>query len=102
MVLKNVDQDNTVSKIEVRRHSSENIGLSKSSLNEQSQAVLRRSREGEGPSRSVSECLRVFKSTGGAAELSDDEIILLVEANHIQARNLEKDLKDFQRGVLIR
>ncbi|CAG7826423.1 unnamed protein product [Allacma fusca] len=55
------------------------------------------------PIRSNHVCLNILKNSEEGPELlTDDEIISLVDANLIQARNLEKELQDFERGVKIR
>jgi len=38
----------------------------------------------------------------GASSLTDDEVILLVDAKHIPAYKLEKQLDNYERGVAIR
>lgn len=52
--------------------------------------------------RSLEECLHVFRSELGASQLTDDEIILLVDTKHIPAYNLEKIVNNPVRGVKIR
>ncbi|KAJ8935437.1 hypothetical protein NQ314_012857 [Rhamnusium bicolor] len=52
-------------------------------------------------SRSLQDCLRIYR-VDEANELSDKEIIMLVDTKHIPAYNLEKVVKSAQRGVKIR
>ncbi|CAG9864194.1 unnamed protein product [Phyllotreta striolata] len=51
--------------------------------------------------RNLQECLQ-FLRTDRANELSDDEIITLVDTKHVPAYNLEKSIDNPQRGVKIR
>lgn len=52
--------------------------------------------------RSLEECLKIYRSELGAASLSDREIILLVENKHIAPYQIEKAIKNHERGVKIR
>ncbi|KAF4519164.1 hypothetical protein B566_EDAN008227 [Ephemera danica] len=52
--------------------------------------------------RDLMECLEVAKSEEGAAALTDEEVIQLVDAKHIPAYQIEKALNDPERGVGIR
>ncbi|KAJ8925985.1 hypothetical protein NQ315_009840 [Exocentrus adspersus] len=52
-------------------------------------------------SRSLQDCLRIYRADQ-ANELSDKEIITLVDTKHIPAYNLEKVVKNNERGVHIR
>jgi hypothetical protein len=52
--------------------------------------------------RSLEECLEIYRTEEGPKELTDDEIISLVEAKHIPAYQLEKAVDDPERGVAIR
>jgi hypothetical protein len=55
------------------------------------------------PSRDVKECLAIYaNSEGGAKGLTDEEVISLVKANHIQAYQLEKAVGDLERGISVR
>ncbi|XP_066262381.1 3-hydroxy-3-methylglutaryl-coenzyme A reductase-like [Euwallacea similis] len=53
-------------------------------------------------SRSVQNCLEIYRTEGGAAHLSDKEIIMLVDTKHIPAYNLEKAVQNPERGVKVR
>lgn len=52
--------------------------------------------------RSLEECLGIYKSDLGAAALSDEEVISLVEQKHIPSYQIEKAVDDPERGVKIR
>jgi hypothetical protein len=54
------------------------------------------------PPRSIEECLSIYKSEDGAKLLTDEEVIILVNAKHIPAYQLEKAVDDPERGVNIR
>lgn len=53
-------------------------------------------------SRSVEECLAIYKSELGASALSDVEVIKLVKHKYIPAYQLEKAVGDMERGVNLR
>lgn len=53
-------------------------------------------------SRSLQDCLEIYRTHNGARELSDKEIIMLVDTKHIPAYNLEKAVGHPERGVKIR
>lgn len=46
--------------------------------------------------------MKIFRSTNGAAVLTDEEIILLVENKHIAPYQIEKAINNPERGVKIR
>lgn len=52
--------------------------------------------------RSLEECVDIFAGGVGAANLSDEEVILLVEKGKVAPYALEKALKDLERAVRIR
>ncbi|XP_030763388.1 3-hydroxy-3-methylglutaryl-coenzyme A reductase-like [Sitophilus oryzae] len=52
--------------------------------------------------RSLQQCLEIYRTDNGAKELSDKEIIMLVDTKHIPAYNLEKAVQNPERGVKIR
>lgn len=52
--------------------------------------------------RSLQECVKLSKTSNGLAQLSDDEIVKLVEAKHIRSHTLEVVLGDYLRGVQVR
>ncbi|KAI5693079.1 hypothetical protein M8J75_007567 [Diaphorina citri] len=52
--------------------------------------------------RSVSELLDIYKATDKLDGMSNREILALLQANHLAEYNLEKELGDYERGVLIR
>lgn len=52
--------------------------------------------------RSLDECLRIYKSDLGAADLTDEEVMLLVKHKHIAAYQIEKAVDNPERGVKIR
>lgn len=52
--------------------------------------------------RSLDECWEVYAGGLGAFDLSDEEVILLVEKGKIPGYGLEKGLKDLERAVKIR
>lgn len=54
------------------------------------------------PSRSLEECLEVYKSNLGADGLTDDEVILLVRNKTIAPYQIEKAVNNPERGVGIR
>lgn len=56
----------------------------------------------EKPSRSLEECLEVYKSNLGADGLTDDEVILLVRNKTIAPYQIEKAVNNPERGVGIR
>ncbi|EFA06636.1 3-hydroxy-3-methylglutaryl-coenzyme A reductase [Tribolium castaneum] len=51
--------------------------------------------------RNLEECLQIYRSDG-ASKLSDKEVILLIDTKHLPAYNLEKAVKNQERGVKIR
>lgn len=55
-----------------------------------------------GPPRPLEECLSIYKTDDGVKQLSDEEIINLVNAKCIPAYQLEKAVQDLERGVAIR
>ncbi|WVR04252.1 hydroxymethylglutaryl-CoA reductase (NADPH) [Kwoniella sp. DSM 27419] len=57
---------------------------------------------GHGDRRSLEECIDVYAGGVGAHNLSDEEVILLVEKGKIAPYALEKALKDLERAVKIR
>lgn len=54
------------------------------------------------PPRPVDVCVAILNSVDGASSLTDDEVMLLVDAKHIPAYKLEKQLDNYERGVAIR
>ncbi len=52
--------------------------------------------------RTLEECWEVYAGGLGAFELSDEEVILLVQKGKVPSYKLEKDLKDMERAVRIR
>ncbi|XP_045476737.1 3-hydroxy-3-methylglutaryl-coenzyme A reductase-like [Harmonia axyridis] len=52
--------------------------------------------------RNLEFCLQLYRSKDGCADLTDKEIMLLVDTKHIPPYNLEKTLNDLERGVSIR
>ncbi|XP_046751611.1 3-hydroxy-3-methylglutaryl-coenzyme A reductase [Diprion similis] len=52
--------------------------------------------------RSVEECLAIYKSELGASALTDSEVIQLVQHKYIPAYQLEKAVGDMERGVNLR
>jgi hydroxymethylglutaryl-CoA reductase (NADPH) len=52
--------------------------------------------------RTLEECVDIFAGGVGAANLSDEEVILLVEKGKVAPYALEKALKDLERAVKIR
>ncbi|KAF9336812.1 3-hydroxy-3-methylglutaryl-coenzyme A (HMG-CoA) reductase isozyme [Podila minutissima] len=52
--------------------------------------------------RPMDECMAIVKSSAGAAAVSDEEIVMLVNNNKIPAYALEKTLGDLTRAVKIR
>ena len=52
--------------------------------------------------RSLDECWEIYAGGLGAFDLSDEEVILLVEKGKIPGYGLEKGLKDLERAVRIR
>lgn len=52
--------------------------------------------------RPMEECMSIVKSPAGAAAVSDEEIVMLVNNNKIQSYALEKTLGDLTRAVKIR
>jgi hydroxymethylglutaryl-CoA reductase (NADPH) len=52
--------------------------------------------------RSLEECWEIYAGGLGAFDLSDEEVILLVEKGKIPGYGLEKGLKDLERAVKIR
>ena len=52
--------------------------------------------------RSLEECVDIFAGGVGASNLSDEEVILLVEKGKVAPYALEKALKDLERAVKIR
>ncbi|CAG7726650.1 unnamed protein product [Allacma fusca] len=99
------DNNDVSSSLELRKSSVDSQDASSKSshnISDESEAVLRTS-DDSSSLRPLPECLKIYKSSrDGCLALSDDEIISLVDANHIQARNLEKELKNFERGVVVR
>ncbi|CAL8069226.1 unnamed protein product [Orchesella dallaii] len=55
-----------------------------------------------GPPRPLEECINLLHSDVGVKQLSDEEVINLVNAKHIPAYQLEKAVQDLERGVAIR
>ncbi|XP_018366449.1 PREDICTED: 3-hydroxy-3-methylglutaryl-coenzyme A reductase isoform X2 [Trachymyrmex cornetzi] len=53
-------------------------------------------------SRSVEDCLEIYKSELGASALTNEEVIQLVKHKNIAAYQLEKAVGDMERGVDIR
>ncbi|ENN77771.1 hypothetical protein YQE_05743, partial [Dendroctonus ponderosae] len=53
-------------------------------------------------SRSLQSCLEIYRTDSGASQLSDKEIMMLVDTKHIPAYNLEKAVQNPERGVKIR
>lgn len=53
-------------------------------------------------SRSVEACLHIYQSEGSAQNLTDEEVMALVEKKHIMPYHLEKAVVDGERGVSIR
>lgn len=51
--------------------------------------------------RSLQDCLKIYRADE-ADELSDNEIMMLVDTKHMPAYNLEKAVKNPERGVKIR
>lgn len=51
--------------------------------------------------RNLEECLQIYRSEG-ASKLTDKEVILLVDTKHLPGYNLEKAVKNQERGVKIR
>lgn len=69
------------------------------SNNKNEEGVLKLTRS----ARSLSECLYIYNNLDlGASELTDDEVILLVENKHIPAYQIEKAVDNPERGVRIR
>lgn len=55
------------------------------------------------PPRPLAECVKIYKSNpDGAINLTDEEVIQLVEAKYIRGHALEKVLNDHLRGVEVR
>ncbi|XP_065351954.1 3-hydroxy-3-methylglutaryl-coenzyme A reductase isoform X1 [Cloeon dipterum] len=54
------------------------------------------------PKRNLEECLSIYRSVKGAAALSDEEVINLVNSGHIPPYQIEKAISDYERGVFIR
>jgi hydroxymethylglutaryl-CoA reductase (NADPH) len=52
--------------------------------------------------RSLEECWEIYAGGLGAFDLSDEEVILLVEKGKIPGYGLEKGLKDLERAVRVR
>ncbi|CAG2064663.1 unnamed protein product, partial [Timema podura] len=52
--------------------------------------------------RSVEECLAIYKSEAGAEALTDDEAVQLVKCGHIPTYQLEKAMANPERGVHLR
>ncbi|KAG0323698.1 3-hydroxy-3-methylglutaryl-coenzyme A (HMG-CoA) reductase isozyme [Dissophora globulifera] len=52
--------------------------------------------------RSMEECLALVKTPGGAASVTDEELLMLVNGNKIPSYALEKTLGDLTRAVKIR
>ncbi|KAF9380042.1 3-hydroxy-3-methylglutaryl-coenzyme A (HMG-CoA) reductase isozyme [Podila verticillata] len=52
--------------------------------------------------RPMEECMAIVKSPAGAAAVSDEEIVMLVNNNKIRSHALEKTLGDLTRAVKIR
>lgn len=52
--------------------------------------------------RKLQNCLELYRTENGASELTDDEIILLVDTKHIPPYALEKTVGDLERAVKIR
>lgn len=54
------------------------------------------------PPRSVEECLALLALEGGAQQLTDEEVLQLVEAKKVAPYKLESVLEDPERGVAVR
>lgn len=52
--------------------------------------------------RPMVECLEIYRSEGGCASLSDEEVVMLVEQSHVPLHRLEDVLGDPLRGVRLR
>nr|CAD7433645.1 unnamed protein product [Timema monikensis] len=52
--------------------------------------------------RSIEECLAIYKSEAGAEALTDDEAVQLVKCGHIPTYQLEKAMANPERGVHLR
>ncbi|CAG9762090.1 unnamed protein product [Ceutorhynchus assimilis] len=52
--------------------------------------------------RSLQLCLEIYRTEEGAKDLADKEIMMLVDTKHIPAYNLEKAVRNPERGVKIR
>lgn len=68
---------------------------------EESSSIEETASEVPAENRSLPECLKLFRADE-ANKLFDDEIIKLVETKHIPSYNLERIVKNPERGVLIR
>jgi hydroxymethylglutaryl-CoA reductase (NADPH) len=56
----------------------------------------------ETPLRSLEECIRISKMANGMSNLTDDEVVRLVESKHVRGHSLELTLGDHIRGVKVR
>lgn len=54
------------------------------------------------PVRHLDECLRLYRSEAGADALTDEELVQLTRHKHIAAHQLEKAVRDAERGVAVR
>lgn len=54
------------------------------------------------PVRPLDQCVAILKSVDGASQLTDEEIVMLVDSKKIATYQLETVLGDYQRGVNIR
>lgn len=58
--------------------------------------------EDECPCRDISECLELLSKEGGSHELTDKEVLMMLDSGHIPAYKLESVLDNPIRGVAIR
>lgn len=58
--------------------------------------------DSDGPRRSLEECVEIFAGGVGANNLSDEEVIHLVQKGKIAPYALEKSLKNLERAVRVR
>lgn len=59
-------------------------------------------RSGSVENRSIEECWEIYAGGLGAFDLSDEEVVMLVQKGKIPGYGLEKGLKDLERAVKIR
>ncbi|ODN02449.1 3-hydroxy-3-methylglutaryl-coenzyme A reductase [Orchesella cincta] len=90
---------------------SEDSGLTMKTENAETQTMsenLNLSRKDEtsgrwtGTPRPLEDCITLYHSDDGVKQLSDEEVINLVNAKYIPAYQLEKAVQDLERGVAIR